>query len=97
MFAHYHKSGNQLSQAMLDDNVEELLKLYRGESRMLSERIVIDVLELLVHNAPVNNNQASREELALMFVHKLMDTHPLKAAVDAAYTLADEIIEQRHI
>ena len=95
MFAHYHKSGNRLSQAIVEGTTEELLALYAGSHG--SAQFVSDMLEIVEYNVSVSKDCSSREELALMFVHKLMDTHPLKAAVDAAYTLADEIIEQRHI
>jgi hypothetical protein len=80
---------------MVEGTTEELLASYAGSYG--TAQFVNDMLEIIEYNVSVNDNQASREELALMFVHKLMDTHPLNAAVDAAYTLADEIIEQRHI
>jgi len=87
----YLKEGNELSQAIANDTVQDYL------SKVDLTRLSLEVIELVKYNVDIDKQYLSREDLALQFIHRFLDNNevPLGKIVETAYSLADQVIAQR--
>lgn len=88
----YHKEDNEFSQALVKHTVEDYLQK-AGPWRLTSE-----AFELIEYNLRIDKEYASREELALSFIHSagaVANSNNTEEVVKNAYQMADLIIAER--